>query len=81
VQIGYEDIAPRRSTMPVIGHDHRAGTAPKRFHREVRMDDVDVELGETITVECFEDVQFVDLRTEQGQGVPGRHEASSLRWP
>jgi large subunit ribosomal protein L3 len=82
VQIGYEDIAPRRSTMPVIGHDHRAGTAPKRFHREVRMDDVDVELGETITVECFEDVQFVDISgRSKGKGFQGgmkRHHFAGL---
>mgnify|MGYP001351803686 CR=1 FL=1 len=82
VQIGYEDIAPRRSTMPVIGHDHRAGTAPKRFHRELRMDDVDVELGETITVECFEDVQYVDISgRSKGKGFQGgmkRHNFAGL---
>ncbi|MBG81160.1 MAG: 50S ribosomal protein L3 [Phycisphaerae bacterium] len=82
VQIGYEDLAPRRSTMPVIGHDHRAGTAPKRFHRELRTDDVDVELGDTITVDCFEDVQYVDIcGRSKGKGFQGgmkRHNFSGL---
>ncbi|MDP6890925.1 MAG: 50S ribosomal protein L3, partial [Phycisphaerales bacterium] len=55
VQIGYDDIKPRRSTMPVIGHDHKAGSGPLRTHREIR-GEADVELGDTLTVSVFEDV-------------------------
>ncbi|MEE2906265.1 MAG: 50S ribosomal protein L3 [Planctomycetota bacterium] len=82
IQIGFEDLAARRSTMPVIGHDHKAGTSPKRFHSEHRTDDVDVELGDTITVECFEDVPFVDVcGRSKGKGFQGgmkRHNFSGL---
>jgi large subunit ribosomal protein L3 len=82
VQVAYEDVAPRRSTMPVIGHDHTAGTSPKRFHREYRTDDVTVELGETITVDCFADVKFVDISgRSKGKGFQGgmkRHHFAGL---
>ncbi|MCH2132399.1 MAG: 50S ribosomal protein L3 [Phycisphaerales bacterium] len=82
VQLGFEDVAARRSTMPVIGHDHRAGTSPKRHHREYRTDDIDVELGDTLTVECFEDVAFVDVSgRSKGKGFQGgmkRHNFAGL---
>ena len=82
IQIGYEDMNARRSTMPVIGHDHKAGTSPKRFHRELRTEDIDVELGDKITVENFEDVPFVDIcGRSKGKGFQGgmkRHNFSGL---
>ncbi len=82
IQIGYEDMNARRSTMPMIGHDHKAGVSPKRFHRELRTEDVDVELGDTITVENFEGVPFVDIcGRSKGKGFQGgmkRHNFSGL---
>ena len=82
IQIGYEDMNARRSTMPMIGHDHKAGVSPKRFHRELRTEDVDVELGDTITVENFEDVPFADIcGRSKGKGFQGgmkRHNFSGL---
>jgi large subunit ribosomal protein L3 len=71
VQIGFDDIKPRRSTMPVIGHDHKAGSGPLRTHREIR-GEADVELGDTLTVSVFEDVMFVDvLGRSKGKGFQG----------
>jgi len=71
VQIGYDDIKPRRSTMPVIGHDHKAGSGPLRTHREFR-GEADVELGNTLNVSVFEDVMFVDvLGRSKGKGFQG----------
>jgi large subunit ribosomal protein L3 len=82
IQIGFEDVSPRRSTMPVIGHDHRAGTSPKRHHRELRIDDIDVELGDVLTVECFEGTPFVDICSRsKGKGFQGgmkRHNFAGL---
>ncbi|MBT5658013.1 MAG: 50S ribosomal protein L3, partial [Phycisphaerae bacterium] len=71
VQIGYGDIQARRSTMPVIGHDHKAGSAPLRAHREIR-GEADVELGDHIDVSTFEGVMFVDvLGRSKGKGFQG----------
>ena len=39
VQLAFEDVRGRNSTMPVIGHDAKAGVGPKRHHREIRCDD------------------------------------------
>ncbi|HWB19816.1 MAG TPA: 50S ribosomal protein L3, partial [Phycisphaerales bacterium] len=76
VQLGFEDIRPRRSTMPEIGHDAKAGTTPKRFHREFRIADPkkagDMAPGQELNVTVFEGVKFVDVvGTSKGKGFQG----------
>jgi len=76
VQIGFEDIDPKYSTMPMIGHDAKAGISPKRFHRELRFQgesEVEAyEMGQELTVADFEDVMFVDVTgTSKGKGFAG----------
>ena len=86
VQLAFGDIKARRSTMPVIGHDHKAGTSPKATHRELRLgNDADAEafeLGQTIDLGVFEDVKFVDvIGTSKGKGFQGvmkRHNFKGL---
>ncbi|HJN71080.1 MAG: 50S ribosomal protein L3 [Phycisphaerae bacterium] len=83
IQIGYEDVKPSRATMPIIGHDAKAGTAPKRFHNECTMENVDdVELGQLLDVSIFEDVKYVDIiGTSKGKGFQGgmkRHNFKGL---
>ena len=86
VQISFDDVKPRRSTMPLIGHDAKAGTSPKRFHRELRLDDDNAageyELGQTVDVSQFENVKFVDVcGTSKGKGFQGvmkRHNFAGL---
>jgi large subunit ribosomal protein L3 len=83
IQMGFEDVRPGRSTMPIIGHDAKAGTAPKRFHREARMEEPsDLETGQTLDVSIFEDVMFVDvIATSKGKGFAGgmkRHHFKGL---
>ncbi len=76
IQLGFGDIKPRRSTIPQIGHDARAGVAPRRFHSELRLADDKAaegyELGQTMDVSVFEDVKFVDvIGTSKGKGFAG----------
>ena len=76
IQIAFDDVKARRSTMPIIGHDGKAGTAPKRNHRELRLESDEeaaaFELGQTITVEAFDGVKFVDVvGTSKGKGFQG----------
>ena len=86
VQIAMEDIKPRRSTMPLIGHDAKAGVSPKRFHREIRCaDDAEAQqyqLGQEIKVDALADQKFVDvIGTSKGKGYQGvmkRHNFSGM---
>lgn len=76
IQIAMEDVKPRRSTMPVIGHDAKAGVSPKRLHREVRLADDkeagEYELGQEITVKALDGLKFVDVvGTSKGKGFQG----------
>ena len=76
IQLGFDNIKPRRSTMPLIGHDAAAGATPKRMHSELRLDNdkatEDYELGQTVDVSVFKDVEYVDvIGTSKGKGFAG----------
>ncbi len=74
VQIGYEDVKLHRAAKPQIAHAAKAQTRPKRFVREIRVDELpeDVQMGETVDVSVFEGVGFVDvIGTSKGKGYAG----------
>ncbi|MBT8485208.1 MAG: 50S ribosomal protein L3 [Phycisphaerales bacterium] len=84
IQIAFGDVAPRRSTMPVIGHDAKAGTTPKRHHREVRLEtDAEAEafeLGQSLDVSVFEGTPYVDVTaTSKGKGFAGGMKRHNFR--
>ena len=51
VQLGFDEIKPRRTTMQLIGHDAKAGTTPKRCHTELRMADAAIEALKRVQAE------------------------------
>lgn len=73
VQLGFEDIKAKFSTFPLIGHAAKSGSGPKRHFREVRLKEAtDRQAGDSITVDVFNDVQFVDvIGTSKGKGTQG----------
>ncbi len=75
VQVGYGEVKPRNSTIPQIAHDFKAGTTPKRHHREFRVKAEDLAkytVGQTLTVQEFEKTMFVDVAsTSKGKGFQG----------
>ena len=74
VQIGFEDCKARRATKPQIGHAGKAGAEPKKFVREVRLDQAPdgIKPGQKVTVDAFEQVKFVDvIGTTKGKGFAG----------
>jgi large subunit ribosomal protein L3 len=75
VQIAFEDLNPKNSTVPVIGHDAAAGLAPKRIHKEVRLEAKDLDgitLGQEFTVDLFDSTKFVDVvGNSKGKGFAG----------
>ena len=75
VQIGFDDVKARNSTMPMIGHDFKAGTDPKRTHREfhVKAEELaNYTLGQTLTVDQLKDHLYVDVvGTSKGKGFAG----------
>lgn len=73
VQLGFEDIKAKYTTMPLIGHSAKAGVGPKKAFREIKLKDAtDKMLGDSITAEIFADVQFVDvIGVSKGKGFAG----------
>lgn len=72
VQLGFEDVKEKRSTKPEIGHAKKAGTAPKRFVREVRDCELDVNVGDNVCVDIFTPGEQVDvIGTSKGKGYMG----------
>ncbi len=73
VQIGFDEIKPKFSTFPLIGHTAKAGVGPLRHFTEVRLKDAtDRKAGDTLTVDQFEGITFVDVvGTSKGKGTAG----------
>ena len=74
VQIGFGERPPRTATIPIIGHDAKAGTTPKHHHAEFRTadDDASFELGQVLTVADMADVKYVDVSgLSKGKGFAG----------
>ncbi len=75
VQVGFGEMKARNSTIPMIGHDAKAGAEPLRHHREFRVDEKDLsgfELGQELGVDRFDGVVFVDvIGTSKGKGFQG----------
>ena len=63
----------RGASRAEIGHARQAGTAPKRFVREVRIDaGEDYKAGQQLTVELFKEIRRVDvIGVTKGKGFQG----------
>lgn len=74
VQIGFGAIKAHRATRPQIGHAAKSELKPVKYSREVRLAeaDSDVELGQELTVDMFDDIVHVDVvGTSKGKGFAG----------
>ncbi|WP_099331619.1 50S ribosomal protein L3 [Actinomyces minihominis] len=73
VQIGFEDIDPRRVTKPLLGHFEKAGVAPKRHLAEFRTKGAtEFALGSELAADTFEVGAKVDVSgNTKGKGFAG----------
>jgi large subunit ribosomal protein L3 len=75
VQLGYDDVKPSRNKKPQIGHAAKANTTPKRFVREMRLQndtESEYKVGDSITVSVFSENELVDVvGTSKGKGFAG----------
>ncbi len=73
VQLGFEDMDPRRMTKPLLGHFEKSGVAPKRHVAEFRTPDASsYELGQELEADTFEVGSVVDVTgTSKGKGFAG----------
>mgnify|MGYP002624144969 CR=1 FL=1 len=72
LQLGFVDKTDKHTTKPMAGHFKKAGVKPQRFLAEFKGFDGEHKTGEKITVELFNDVEFVDvIGTTKGKGFQG----------
>lgn len=78
VQVGFVDLKERKANKPVKGHFAKAGVTPKKFVRELRLDDVSgLNVGDEIKADVFENGERVDVAgISKGKGFAG----SIKRW-
>ena len=76
-QVGFETKRDNLSNKPEQGHVKKANTAPKRFIREIRFDEVQNELvnltvGDLVKTDVFAVGEIVDVTgTSKGMGFQG----------
>ena len=72
VQLGFQEMKEKHTTKPLMGHFKKAGVTPKRHLAEFKDFSEELNLGDTITVELFNDAPYVDIiGTSKGKGFQG----------
>ena len=72
LQLGFGSQKEKHLTQPEIGHFKKAGVAPQRHLAEFKGFGEEYKLGDTITVDLFNDTNFVDVvGTSKGKGFQG----------
>jgi large subunit ribosomal protein L3 len=72
VQLGFDEIKPKRLTAGQLGHLKRNNLPPLRFLREFRVKNPEVSEGDQVTVNLFTKGEFVDITgTSKGRGFAG----------
>ena len=72
VQVGFQELKEKHTTKPLMGHFKRAGVTPKRHLAEFKGFESELNLGDVLTVELFNDSVFVDvIGTSKGKGFQG----------
>lgn len=72
IQLGFDDKAERHANKATIGHFKKAGTSAKKQVVEFKYFKEEYKLGDEITVDLFEEGEFVDISgTSKGKGFNG----------
>ena len=73
VQLGFGDVKEYKVTKPMKGHFAKAGVAPVKFIREMRLADAsEYNVGDAIGVDIFSAGELVDVTgTSKGKGFAG----------
>ena len=77
VQLAFDDKKEKNTSSALKGHFAKAGTTPKRKLVEIDFNGSELQLGDTVGVDIFEEGDFVDVvgisKGKGFQGVVKRH--------
>lgn len=73
VQLGFGAVKDKHVTKPMKGHFDKAGVAPVKFIRELRLaSPSEYEVGQVIGVDIFEENELIDVTgVSKGKGFAG----------
>ena len=72
VQVGFQEAKEKHTTKPMAGHFKKAGVTPKHHLAEFKSFETLPALGDTLTVELFQEGGLVDVvGTSKGKGFQG----------
>ncbi len=75
VQLGFEEVKPRRLTKPQMQHLQKSKVPPLRYLREFRIGEEELasfQEGKKVTVDIFQVGEYVDVTgTSKGRGFAG----------
>ncbi|OZI13151.1 50S ribosomal protein L3 [Bacillaceae bacterium SAS-127] len=72
IQLGFDDKREKLVNKPAKGHVAKANTAPKRFIREFRNFDGELEVGQEVKVDIFAEGDIIDVTgVSKGKGFQG----------
>ena len=72
VQLGFEEVRPKKLTNGELGHLKRSNIPPLRFLREFSAKSPELKEGETVNVDVFSVGERVDVTgTSKGRGFAG----------
>ncbi len=72
IQLAFDDKSEKHTNKPMKGHFAKANTTPKRILREFTRFEEQKKFGEIVTVEVFNEGEFVDVvGTSKGKGFQG----------
>ena len=73
IQLGLDTVKESRCTKAEVGHAKKANSAPKRFIREIRTDEMnEIEVGSEVKASLFSAGDMVDVTgTSKGKGFMG----------
>ncbi|WP_203364250.1 50S ribosomal protein L3 [Bacillus sp. REN10] len=72
IQLGFDDKREKLANKPAKGHVAKANTAPKRFIREFRNFEGELEVGQEVKVDIFAEGDIIDVTgVSKGKGFQG----------
>ena len=80
VQLGFEEVKPKRLTSGRLGHLKKNNIPPLRYLREFRVKDPQVKVGEEVKADQFAVGDHVDvIGTSKGKGFAGAMKRHNFR--
>jgi len=72
IQLGFEDIKEKKLNKPELGQFKKHGLSPKRHLVEFRNFDEELEIGDEVTVDIFEEGEIIKVQgISKGKGFSG----------